>query len=90
MATIVEYDSRKEPLNAYPERIVSPFQPDSCCADHMMQVGKVEEERGFLYYYRRCRVCGFTIRYFLPVLPPEQHPQIQRQGSAHPQVKEVA
>ena len=45
MATIVEYDSRKEPLNAYPERIVSPFQPDSCCADHMMQVGKVEEER---------------------------------------------
>jgi hypothetical protein len=90
MATIVEYDSRKEPLNAYPERIVSPFQPDSCCADHMMQVGKVEEERGFLYYYRRCRVCGFTIRYFLPVLPPEQHPQIQRQGSAHPQVQEVA
>jgi hypothetical protein len=90
MATIVEYDSRKEPLDAYPERIVSPFQPDSCCADHMMQVGKVEEERGFLYYYRRCRVCGFTIRYFLPVLPPEQHPQIQRQGSAHPQVQEVA
>ena len=38
MSTIVEYDSRKEPLNAYPERIVSPFQPDSCCADHMMQV----------------------------------------------------
>lgn len=90
MSTIVEYDSRKEPLNAYPERIVSPFQPDSCCADHMMQVGKVEEERGFLYYYRHCRVCGFTIRYFLPVLPPEQHPQIQRQGSAHPQVQEVA
>ncbi len=90
MATIVEYDSRKRPLNAYPKRIVSPFQPDSCCADHMMQVGKVEEERGFLYYYRRCRVCGFTIRYFLPVLPPEQHPQIQRQGSAHPQVQEVA
>jgi hypothetical protein len=90
MATIVEYDSSKEPLNAYPERIVSPFQPDSCCADHMVQVGKVEEERGSRFCYRRCEVCGFTLRYFLPVLPPEQHPQIQRQGSAHPQVQEVA
>lgn len=90
MATIVEYNSGKNPLNAYPERIVSPFQPDSCCADHMMQVGKVEEERGFLYYYRRCRVCGFTIRYFLPVLPPEQPLRIRSQGRLLPRVGEVA
>ncbi len=91
MATIVEYNSGKNPLNAYPERIVSPFQPDSCCADHMMQVGNVhEDERGSWFCYRRCQVCGFTLRHFLPVVAPEQPPRIRSQGRLLPRVGEVA
>lgn len=91
MATIVEYNSGKKPLNAYPKRIISPFRPGNCCSGHMVQVGNVhEDERGSCFCYRRCQVCGFTLRHFLPVVAPEQHPQIQRQGSAHPQVQEVA
>ncbi|MFQ5804047.1 MAG: hypothetical protein ACE5JQ_14230 [Candidatus Methylomirabilales bacterium] len=87
MATIVEYTSSKQSLNAYPKRIISPFRPSSCCSGHMVQVGEVQEdERGSHFCYRRCQVCGFTLRHFLPVLPPEQQPQIQRQGKAHAQV----
>ena len=91
MRTIVEYTSRKEPLNAYSKRIVSPSRQRKCCADHMVQVGEVQEdERDFPFYYRRCQVCGFTLRYFLPVLPPEQAPAIQRQRRFIPKVEEVA
>ncbi len=91
MATIVEYDSRKEPLNAYPKRIISPFRPGNCCSDHMVQVGNVhEDERGSPFCYRRCQVCGFTLRHFLPVVPPEQPPRIRSQGRLLPRVGEVA
>lgn len=78
MATIIEYTSSKKPLNTYPKRIVSPSRPGKCCADHMVQVGEVQEdERDFPFYYRRCEVCGFTLRHFLPVVPPESPPRIK-------------
>ncbi len=90
MASIVEYTSSKKPLNGYPKRIISPFRPSNCCAAHMVQVGQMEEdERGFPYWYRRCQVCGFTLRYFLPVVPPESPPRIKRNGRHLPE-EEVA
>lgn len=86
MASIVEYSSSKKPLNGYPKRIISPSCPQSCCAAQMVQVGRVQEnERGFPFYYRRCQACGFTVRYFLPVFPPEAPPQVhpkRRRGTA--------
>lgn len=79
MDTIVEYTDGKKPLNAYPTRIISPFRPRNCCVAHMVQVGEVQEdERGFPFHYRCCNICGFSLRHFLPVVPPEQLPRIQR------------
>lgn len=71
MATIVEYSAEKQPQNAYPERIISPPSPGPCCFAYMERVGKIEREKAFPYYYRRCRVCGFTVKHFLPVEPVE-------------------
>lgn len=71
MATIVKYSAEQQPYNAYPKRIVSPPSPGPCCVKHMERVGKIEWEKGFPYYYRRCRVCGFTVKHLLPVEPVE-------------------
>lgn len=69
MATIVEYTSQKEPMNAYPIRIVSPPVPQTCCFRLMERVGDIETDEGRTYYYRRCRQCGYTVRHFaIPVL----------------------
>lgn len=69
MASIIEYDERKEAVNAYPEQIISPPQPSHCCASGMHQVGDVEEDGDWLYVYKRCRSCGYTVRHFLMASP---------------------
>jgi hypothetical protein len=70
MATIVEYSLKKKAENAYPIRIVSPPSPNICCAHNMERIGQIENDEGRTYYYRRCRVCGYTVRHFpVPVLP---------------------
>jgi len=73
MATIVTYSKRMHPVIAYPVRIVSPERPSACCATHMIQVGDLQIEGSGLYYYKRCRRCGFTVRHFLPCVT-EQAP----------------
>jgi hypothetical protein len=36
----------------------------------MERVGEIETDEGRTYYYRRCRMCGYTVRHFsVPVLP---------------------
>ncbi len=69
MASIVEYDERKAAVNAYPERIVSPPHPSECCASGMERVGAVEDDGNWLYIYKRCRACGYTVRHFLMMSP---------------------
>ncbi len=69
MASIVEYDERKTAVNAYPGRIISPPHPSDCCSSGMEQVGKVEEDGNWLYVYKRCRACGYTVRHFLMMSP---------------------
>lgn len=71
MKTIVEYTDRKRPLNTYPRRIISPTRPGPCCASHMRQIGRPFEEGNRTYTYRRCRVCGFTVRHFEAPAVPE-------------------
>jgi len=66
MTTIVKYNGTKAPYKGYPEQIVSPLFPASCCVLQMEPVGGTEWENGFPYYYRRCRTCGYTVRHFLP------------------------
>lgn len=71
MATIVTYSGRMRPVNAYPARIVSPQRPSACCATGMIQIGDLQTEGSGLYYYKRCRRCGFTVRHFLPCITDE-------------------
>jgi len=67
MASIVEYDERKAAVNAYPQRIISPLHPSDCCSSGMEQVGDVEKDDDWLYIYKRCRACGYTVRHFLMI-----------------------
>ena len=79
MATIVKYSDTKRPVNAYPWWIVSPQQNKPCCTARMVQVGRLQpDERGRPFSYRRCEVCGFTLRHFLPVESPKKPVDIQR------------
>jgi hypothetical protein len=69
MPSIVEYNERKSALNAYPERIISPVRPSECCSSGMAQVGPVEEDGNWLFIYKRCDTCGFTVRHILMMSP---------------------
>ena len=71
MATIVEYTDEKPRLNMYPKRIVSPVRARTCCARKMEQIGGIEREGERSYFYRRCKVCGYTVRHFLSAPPPD-------------------
>ncbi len=64
--TIVRYDPHSEPSNRYPREIVSPPAPSSCCRQEMKRTGRMERgEGGWPYFYKRCQVCGFTVREFV-------------------------
>lgn len=71
MRTIVQYTAEKAAYNGYPTRIVSPPGPGPCCFSCMEPVGMGGHERGLVYDYRRCRLCGYTVRHFAPVVPVE-------------------
>lgn len=66
MATIVEYSTQKKALNGYPTRIISPPVPGDCCSSLAIQVGEVQDERGWPFVYQRCAACGFAVRRFAP------------------------
>jgi hypothetical protein len=69
MATIVEYTDRKEPKNLYPQRIISPPRSGPCCFSDMEEIGTSLEEGRWVYQYKRCRQCGFTVRVILREIP---------------------
>lgn len=69
MPTIIEYSDAVPSRNDYPERIVSPMTPRSCCLTHMVEVGSDTVEGNWVYKYKRCEVCGFTVRVVLRGLP---------------------
>jgi hypothetical protein len=64
MSSIVEYRQDVPPRNDYPRRIVSPPAPSACCLGHMAQVGPGGIDARWRFYYKRCAVCGYTVRYF--------------------------
>ncbi len=69
MTTIVEYTDRKPPRNQYPSRIISPSRPGPCCFSDMEVVGSTRQEGRWVFQYRRCRMCGFTVRFILREVP---------------------
>ena len=63
--SIVEYTDTKAARIQYPRRIVSPRAPSPCCVEENRErIGGVEVEDGETFYYKRCRVCGHTVRFF--------------------------
>ena len=69
MANIIEYTRERAPQNGYPDRIISPPQSSSCCFSAMDVMGPPLQEGRFLFEYKRCRVCGFTVRFILREIP---------------------
>ena len=63
--SIVHYTDRELAREEYPSRIVSPLAPANCCVEqNRIRIGRVEAEQGDSYFYKRCRVCGHTVRFF--------------------------
>ncbi len=71
MATIVEYTDSKTPQNLYPERIISPSRSAACCFSDMEPVGVAQQDGHWMYQYKRCRSCGFTVRVIVREIPNE-------------------
>ncbi len=71
MATIVEYTDRKKPQNLYPRRIISPARPKPCCYSDMEEIGTSHDTVRWVYRYKRCRHCGFTVRVIVRAIPDE-------------------
>lgn len=64
--TIVHYTTGEAPRNDYPRRIVSPPLAGACCLSEMAPLGSIHRDDECPYIYRRCRICGHTVRHFLP------------------------
>ncbi len=81
--SIVQYTDGAVPSNKYPARIVSPPRAAACCALSMVNVGDPEKENGWLFQYRRCPRCGFTVRRILREVPDEELLAELRRSLAH-------
>lgn len=64
MDSIIEYRDDQAPANEYPRRIVSPTASSVCCTDHMERIGHPAFDANWRFFYKRCRICGYTVRCF--------------------------
>jgi hypothetical protein len=71
MPTIVEYTDAKKPKNQYPKKIVSPVKSGPCCFTEMEEIGEPLQDGRWIYQYKRCKSCGFTLRTIVRELPNE-------------------
>ncbi len=71
MPTIVEYTDTLPAQNRFPEHIVSPSRSGSCCFISMEALGEPQADGRWIYQYKRCKQCGFTVRVILEVLPDQ-------------------
>jgi hypothetical protein len=69
MPAIVKYTDRESATNEYPQRIVSPSRPGTCCFSDMEEIGAAEHDGRWVFQYRRCRACGFAVRIVLREIP---------------------
>jgi hypothetical protein len=71
VSTIVLYTDHQPSRNAYPREIVSPTRSHDCCFGAMEDLGAPEQDGHWLFRYRRCATCGFTVRLATRYLPDE-------------------
>ena len=89
MPTIVQYTDRRPPENHYPHRIVSPPRSSPCCFSDMEDLGGATREADWEYRYRRCRMCGFTVRVILRPVQDEALLASLRQALAKSFIRNV-
>ena len=89
MGSIVEYTDDKPAENRYPHRIISPSRSGACCFSDMEDLGGPKRETHWEYRYRRCRTCGFTVRFILRPIPDEALLRDLRQELAKSFVRNV-
>jgi hypothetical protein len=87
--SIVQYADGAVPSNDYPARIVSPRRAAVCCAFGMVNIGGPQEASGWLFQYRRCQWCGFTVRRILRAVPDKALLAQLRRALAHSFVRET-
>ncbi len=63
MENIIEYRDDQPPSNDYPRRIISPTKPSQCCTASMEEVGQHAKDASWRFFYKRCAVCGYTVRH---------------------------
>jgi hypothetical protein len=64
MENIIQFRDDIPAVNEYPHRIVSPTTSSACCTGHMEPVGNPEIDADWRFYYKRCNVCGYSVRCF--------------------------
>jgi hypothetical protein len=64
MTNIIAYRSDVPSRNDYPRAIISPPTPAACCRTAMARVGPGGIDGRWRFYYKRCAVCGYTVRCF--------------------------
>jgi hypothetical protein len=69
MPTIVTYADGEPAVNQCPQRIVSPCRPGPCCFTDMEEIGTALQDERWVFQYRRCRQCGYTVRVILREIP---------------------
>jgi hypothetical protein len=79
MATIVRYTDQEPATNRFPERIVSPPRSSPCCFTDMDEVGTSQRDGRWVFQYRRCQQCGFTVRVILREIPDAARAEQLRQ-----------
>jgi hypothetical protein len=87
--SIVQYTDGAVPFSEYPARIVSPPRPAACCTFGMVNIGAPQEASGWLFQYRRCQWCGFTVRRILGEIPDKALLAQLRRALAHSFVREA-
>jgi hypothetical protein len=77
--TIIVYTTEQKPKNLYPRRIISPPLPSACCTnENRTRLGKVYEELGRHYYYKRCNVCGHAVKYYFNIESEFDTPKLRK------------
>ncbi len=65
MPTIVTYTDARPSRNHFPRRIISPTHGGPCCGSAMEPVGPLRRQHRYEFQYRRCPICGFTVRFIV-------------------------
>ncbi len=89
MATIVQYTDRGGAKNQFPKRIISPSRQSACCFSDMEDIGEAQQEGRWIFRYRCCRTCGFSVRLILREVPDVELMQELREILATALVRNV-